>query len=204
MKKLQHKKQGFTLVEILLVVFMVSILAIVAIRSYINSTDTFNFLSQYKNVFSSIRMARSYAITNKDLNGVVPSSYGVKIEAKAVTLFADNGGRPYQFDAVNPAPGAPAADTVIATKTYSLQNTPYVLSATGGSDQPLALPVLLFYDKSSAEFSARYGVDNTILQKASDRYLALKLSGPNNDPLKYIVIFQVSGLAEEYDQIAEL
>lgn len=202
MKRLFKKNSGFTLVEILLVLVMVGILATVAIRSYMNSTDTFNFLSQYKNIFSTIRTARSYAITNKDTNGSVPKRYGVKIESNSVTLFADQA-RDYYFDPVVAGQNPPPADIVIATKTFNLQDTPYNLSARDGSNQPLTMPVLLFYEKGSAEFSARYtsGNTNPLLAKNDHRYLSIQLSEDGDDLSKYIVIFQVSGLAEEYDQL---
>ncbi|MDA1060656.1 MAG: type II secretion system protein, partial [bacterium] len=91
-------KKGFTLVEILIVIMIFGIMASMAVSTYMNATGSFTFLSGYKTIMSSVRTARSYAITNREEGGELPERYGVFFEANKVTLFADLGETPFVFD----------------------------------------------------------------------------------------------------------
>lgn len=79
-------------------VFVIAILGTIAVSSYINSTTTFKFLSGYKQMRSSLDIARSYAITNRMTGEEVPDRYGVCVSADSVVLFADVGELPMLFD----------------------------------------------------------------------------------------------------------
>lgn len=91
-------KKGFTIVEILIMVFLIGMLGTIAVSSYLNSTATFRFLSEYKQLRSSLDVARTYAITNRQVRGEVPDRYGVCVSADSVVVFADVGDLPMQFD----------------------------------------------------------------------------------------------------------
>lgn len=173
-------KKGFTLIEVLLIIFLVGLLGVAAVSAYIGSTKTFNFLSNYKNVMSSIRTARSYAITNKD--GDTVDRYGVKIEEQTVTLFADVGETFFKLD---------GEDKEI--RKYNFEGT-YVIKAT---QEEIDLPVYLFYETGSGELYS-YHNDVIFLPKTVTKHIDLKFSDPDEDLERYIVIFQVSGLAEEF------
>lgn len=171
-------KKGFTLVEVLLITFLIGLLGVAAISAYIGSTKTFSFLSNYKNVMSSIRTARSYAITSKD--GDTVDRYGVKIGEQTVTLFADVGMTFFQFD---------RGDREI--KNYNFGDT-YVIES-----QDVVLPLYLFYETGNGELYS-YHDNGEFLSKTNTKHIGLRFSATDEDLERFIVIFQVSGLAEEF------
>lgn len=200
-------QNGFTLIELLIVIFLVAVLTTTAIRSYVNSTDTFKFLSSYKQVMASIKSTRSYAITNEETNGKIPKRYGVKIEAQKVTVFADDGTNSFVFDAGQGTPVI-GADTIITPKTYDFADAPYTIEAFDSNKGTLALPIVLFYETGKADLTTKYNTlapgGNLTLEKSDHKFLYLKFSETAGELLKYIVIFQISGLPEEYEEISQL
>ncbi len=194
-------KKGFTLVELLIVIFLVSVLAVVALSTYTNSTGTFNFLASYKNVMSVIKNARSFAITSKQTDGIVPDNFGVNVTAKKIILFADVGAKPFLFEPPAGVAGV-AYDKIITT--YDFANTDYqikVLDSTKVAE--LAMPVVLYYNKSNANLNVRQkgSTTNDIVPKTTNKFIVLEFSKINTTTKKYIVIFQVSGLPEDYKNL---
>lgn len=181
--------KGFTMVELVVVIFLVAIMATIAISSYVNSTDTFNFLANYKNVMSSIRTVRSYAITNKQIGNEIPDRYGVKIEADKVIAFADDNGN-FAFD--------DDVDTKIKEYTF----TKYVNEVQDSelAHNPIAMPVKIFYASGSGELTIFDGNDN-IVDKNENKYVVISFAEIADGSAKYIVIFQVSGLPEEFSNL---
>lgn len=206
MKKTNNK--GFTLIELLIVIFLVSVLTVTAVSSYIKSTDTFEFLNSYKNVVSSIKAARSYAITNKENNGQVPKRYGVRIQGKVVTVFADTGDTDFVYEApctdCDPQPGDPKPDTIITTKQYDFSQTSYFLTAFDSKDVNLQLPIVLFYESDNATLTIKTnagdGGANETLAKNEHKFAYLIFNDPESTQKKYLVVFQISGLPEEYEK----
>lgn len=193
---------GFTLVEILMVVFLVGILATTAITSYVNTTDTFTYLSNYKSVMSAIQTARSYALTNKFSNTAASNNttaqdrYGVHLTANSAVAFADNGTIPFEFD---------VSDTKM--KEYNFSDISIYIQNSQPSPMEISLPVDIFYESVSGEVAilktTTTGV-REIVPKNQDKFITIKISEIGGDLIKYIVLFQVSGLPEEYNDLSGL
>lgn len=202
------KTKGFTLVEILLVIFLIGILATAAITTYINSTTTFKFLANYQQVTSALRTARSNAMSNKQIGGVMPNRYGVCISATNVTTFADTGDKEFKFDLKVQDAGCFSndifansgtnEDTKIQDKSFDLKTQGYamkIIEAAGIKE--INLPVLIFYESGSGKLTAIDG-KNAKIDKALNKYFSVSVSQiAGSLPARYIRIYQVSGLAEE-------
>lgn len=211
--KIKNKK-GFTLIELMISTLLISMLAIVAISSYFNSTATFSFLGTYKNIVSDLRMARSFAINNKTIANIQSERYGVCVTANSIIIFADKGNKPLVYEPVPgtlACPHSPASDgnddTIIKTYTFGAQYTlsAYATRSLLEQANPMAMPlgVVFFYDKSSGNFTLTQNNSEVIPKSAQNKYVILKLS-EGTKRTKYIVIFQVSGLPEEYDNLTNL
>lgn len=205
--------KGFTLIEILMVIFVLALLGTAAISSYINSTGIFNFLNQYQQVVAVMRTARSYALTNKQVANpaqagdyILPDRYGVYIDAagKQVTLFADTGDVPSFYDGKNDDTDT-QYDVVIGSKDVFLGKD-YVLSAADSTGtNTLALPVAFFYTVGTGDLvifeKAGVSATSSEVKKSDHKCVSLLFNEAAAKRSKYIVFFQVSGLAEEYDKL---
>jgi prepilin-type N-terminal cleavage/methylation domain-containing protein len=205
---LRMKTKGFTLVEILLVIFLIGILATAAITTYINSTTTFKFLANYQQVTSALRTARSNAMSNKQIGGVMPNRYGVCISATNVTTFADTGDKEFKFDLKVQDAGCFSndifatsgtnEDTKIQDKSFDLKTQGYamkIIEAAGIKE--INLPVLIFYESGSGNLTAIDG-KNAKIDKALNKYFSVSVEQiAGSLPARYIRVYQVSGLAEE-------
>lgn len=197
------KTKGFTLVEILLVIFLIGTMATVAISSYINSTTNFKFLSSYQQVTSALRVARSNALSNELQSGVSTKRYGVCISSTNVITFADTGDKEFKFDLKDSNKAVGCNDTdIFATsitnedvklqdKTFDLGVQGYVVDVIG-----MELPVLIFYDNGTGNLKAINGKNETI-DKAVNPYLNISVAQKVGTLTRYIKVYQVSGLAEE-------
>lgn len=218
---------GFTLVEILLVIFVIALISTAAISNYISSTGTFNFLSKYKQIMSVIRTARSFALTNKEVANpkageaaILPERYGVYISGKEVFLFADVGDKAMFYDKneddIDAAGqstncnnvstgGDDKYDVIIADKCFNFGESEYLIKAADSNNGALGLPVVLFYKTGTADLEIRQNAsdqaENEVVAGADHKCISFELSQIDDDLKKYIVVFQVSGLAEEYDTL---
>lgn len=182
-------KKGFTMIELLLVIMLIGLLSIASYSAYNGSVATFRFLSNYKSAMSLVRNARSYAIVNKDSKTV--DRYGVRIQARdtnnpgKVILFEDTL-NPYEYDS--------GTDKIVDEFDFV---APFVLSNVSKSD---AMPVTLFYNMGSGDLTAKYGdaVPPLVFSKKDYPYLTFNFT--DGKISRYIVVFQVSGLAEEFTQ----
>ena len=201
---LPSNKSGFTLVEVLVIVFVLSFLSITALGGYFNSNITLDFLSNFKEFRTLLRSPRSYAINNKVVDGTIPPSYGIYIGEvdedtglQEVVVFADNGDVQQAYDDAE----SDFPDTVMPSGSLTIDTNFYELEVFDSTNSPLEFPVTLFYESSTADFSAFY--DGAIyLPKSTQRYLAFEfVSVRDPDLFKYLVIFQVAGLSEESNSL---
>lgn len=217
------KTKGFTLIETLLVVFLIAMLATVAISSYINSTSNFKFLAAYQQVTSALRTARSDALSNKQQNGISPKGYGLCIGTNGVITFADTGSKNLKFDVTTAANvnfmvaiavtcpyttnanGLPE-DTILQDKSFNISKSGYVQYSLDPKavlpNNIISGPVVLFYESGTGNFSAYDGSGNQI-SKSTTPYFSIEFcqnvggTCVANGLLRYIHVYQVSGLAEE-------
>lgn len=208
MPRLPRDNKGFTLIEILMVVFIFGIIATLALSTYVKSTGTFDFLSNYKNVLSALRTARVYALTNRQEAGTTPGRYGVQITDNSVIVFAETGPTAFTYDPVEAAcpdalcfeePAAGDFDPVI--KNYDLTATNYSIEAfdstfdTVGTN--LIMPLLIFYEIGSGELTV---FQNAVeVPKNEHKFIVIRVYDGSSDLERHIMLFLVSGLPEEYD-----
>jgi len=188
-------KKAYTLIEVLIVFTIIGILAIAALTNFVSATRTFDFLDDFKAVVQSIRTARSYAVTNKDVHSdgeenMYSGRFGVQIEEQKVTVFADNIKTPYKFD---PSPqDSSQADKILLMKGHDFNDTPIHLYS-----DDIALPLVLFYEPTSGAFSVHDTESEITLD---NRCLEFRMTSDESNIERFIVIFQVSGLPEGFEQ----
>lgn len=203
-------KKGFTLIEILIVVMIFAVIATLALSTYVKSTGTFDFLSNYKNVLSSLRTARVYALTNREAGGTIPDRYGVQINEDSVIVFAETGPTAFTYDPVEAAcaeplcPEAPAAgDFDPVVKNYDLAATNYRIEAFDSNfpapGNNLDLPLLIFYEIGSGELTVFQ--DAVEVPKDEHKFIVIRVYDISSDLERHIRLFLVSGLPEEYDNV---
>ncbi|MCK4592367.1 prepilin-type N-terminal cleavage/methylation domain-containing protein [Candidatus Parcubacteria bacterium] len=117
MLKCLHDKSGFSLVEILVVVFIVSIMLSVAIISGRSFNDSINLENTVKSIDMKIKLAKSRSISA--LNG---TNHSVHFKADKVVVFEGN-----TFDA-----SAPTNEVLVFSDNIKI-NMPVSLSG-GGDD----------------------------------------------------------------------
>lgn len=195
-------KAGFTLVEVLVLVFVISLLSITALTNFLNSNLTLDFLANFKEFRTQIRAPRSYAINNQTLNESIPPGYGVYISEpdtegeQEVIVFADNGELQGFYDDEN----ADFPDTIMTDGEIKIDNARYSVSALASSGE-LTLPLTLIYENGSAMMDT-YENGGVFVPKDTDKFVALKFQSERDISLyKYLVIFQVAGLAEEANKL---
>ncbi len=110
MKSLSKNNKGFTLIEVLVVIFLLVSLGTVAINSYIRADASYQFVSNYKNAISTLRTGRLYAFTNHEIADLDFENYGVYLNKYCIILFADSGNNKLQFD---PNPSAILAENCL-------------------------------------------------------------------------------------------
>jgi len=192
MLHLISKQKGFTLIEVLLVIAVIGIVSTAAISSYVDSTRTFTFFERYQAVIGAIRSARSEAVTSKQVNFngelVRPDYYGVNFAKNntdyKITVFADVGSKPLEFD-----------NTDVVQKEINLKD-PYAMTFTNMSNLSLEWPLNIFYETETGNVES-YS-KGLLLDYLKNKYYTLKFEDKNKGISKYIVLFQVSGLAEEF------
>lgn len=174
-----RNKKGLSLVEVLLMIVLIGLLGVAALTLYFNSSETFQFLSEYKNVVSIFREVRANAISNKNSENV--ERYGIKIESNKITMFAD---------AVPPFSYNAESDELL--KEVSI-NSPYEIGFLTGDT---VMPVYLYYDIGTGNLTSYHGND-VLLSKDDTKRLDFKFSdGANLE--KFISVFQVTGITEEF------
>ena len=201
-----RKALGFTLIEILLVITVIGILSVAALSSYLNSTRTFAFVSAYKDIVAILREPRSYAVASQTVDSKPVQRFGVKILPGAgddFIVFADdgdiaNGGKAFEFD---------NKDTKYSTKDIDTlsgdPSSPYVFAKDGTvqSMSSIDFPIYLFYETGTGKLAvyAKKGSSQTLISASEMRYLSFNFSQTATSFIKYITVFQTSGIAEGFD-----
>ncbi len=198
-----RNNRGFTLIEILIVVFLLVSLGAVAINSYVNADKSYQFISNYKNALSTLRTGRLYAFTNHEIEGLDFDHYGVYIDEYCIVLFADSGSSKFKFDPdpseelgencvgiveVSPANLSPQYDHIIQTKKFIFDKMNYKFNIDDST-----MPMAIFYELSSGKVEI-YDNNGTAIDVKS---LKIKLSDETNNLSKSISFFKYSGLSEE-------
>lgn len=210
-KKVSPK--GFTLIEILMVVFLIAVMATIALQSYTNSTKTFSFLAAYQNVMSTFQSARSNAISNRQQNGKTPDRYGVCVGSDVAVAFADVGDKSFKFDPTaadissagitnclitgdtSPASTANGAtfDTILVDKNFKINGYTVEAYKSDGLTK-LTLPIFVYYEAGTGNFSA-FDSKNISIKKSDEKFITVKISSGTSS--KFLRVSQVSGLPEE-------
>ncbi len=178
-----RNKKGFTLIEILLIIVLVGMLATAAFSTFFDTSKSFTFISEYKPIISTLRKARSYAITNRE--SALYDRYGVEVNANNVVLFGDTG-VPFVYDVDDHD-----EEVLNIDEDFGIVFMDRGLGAV--------LPVYLFYENGTGELTsyATIGPDLVLLKKSSVKRLDFRFTTDDEDLNKYFYIFQVSGIVEE-------
>lgn len=194
------QKQGFTLIEILIVVAVITIITVTAIANYFNVVNTYSSLSDYEKVNAIISRARTYAINNSEFQGMVPPRYGIWMVTNKIIFFADNGEQSYFYD----PGGSTIPDSDVEVIDFDDSGVIVEALDATSAHNPIGEPIVLFYENGGAEFTAMVGEPGTIIPKNTNQYIIFRVcDAPCNadDFRRYIVLFQVSGLPEKFDNL---
>ncbi|NIA02398.1 MAG: prepilin-type N-terminal cleavage/methylation domain-containing protein [Nitrospirae bacterium] len=173
--------KGFTLVEILLVVALLGMLAVSAFSTLFGAKENFAFLAEYKSIISVVRQARLQAVFGENID--LYDRYGIKFESDSIVFFGDTG-MPFVYE--------PGVDHVEETVNIA---EPYEITfSSGGAD----FPVYLYYENGTGDLTSygTIGPELVLMEKSVVRRLDFQFTD-GEDLIKYIYIFQVSGIAEE-------
>jgi prepilin-type N-terminal cleavage/methylation domain-containing protein len=200
-------KKGFTLVELLVVVTVVMLLSVIAIGMYFNSLRTFTYFSNFKNIQSVFRQARSFAISNASIGAESPERFGVfftdEEEFYRIFIFADRGEK-YLYEE--------GIDTIYLTKDYLIPKSKFdIIVSEANKETPqdyFKFPMAFYYEKSTGSFKAFSATEGDnpkatqSIEKSASNFIDILIVSKENDLLKrHLVINQVSGLAEEYKRL---
>jgi len=193
------KQKGFTLIEILMILTLLGLLGVIALSSYLDTSKTFQFLSNYKEISSDLRTARSLAMTNASVaipknEEQTPDRYGVLLDKSEVKVFADFG-QAFEYEENE--------DILIYNKEMTFDPDVYELTVSGsGNTEVLTFPILFFYERGTGEFTAfhkaDYNLGATLVSKSASQYIIVKFEDIKNELTRVLVIFQVAGMPEEF------
>lgn len=197
------RRRGFTLVEIVLVLAVLGLLGTIALTTFFDSTKSFTFFANFKNMMSTMRQARSFAMTNTSTGGIVPDRYGVFFEEDdklyKIFLFADTEEPPYVYK---------SPDILIQNKNYTIPKDKFrmeISAKTEFSNDPtlLKMPFTMYYEIGTGDFTGFYSTSQNPnatekIPKRSDNFISIKLTDTNGGIVRYLLVNQVSGLTEEY------
>lgn len=87
-------KKAFTLIEMMIVLFIVGILSSIVIANYNAGYSTTDLINSQNTIQQNLKLAQSYALNNKPYNGAVPTYWGLNFSApdQKIYLFADLNG----------------------------------------------------------------------------------------------------------------
>ena len=111
---LQDFKKAFTLIEMMIVLFIVGLLSSVIIANYNVGYSTTDLVNSQTTIQQNLKLAQSYALNSKPYNGVVPTYWAMSFlsSSQKIYLFADLNG--------NYLPDSGETDSVYGAKEISL------------------------------------------------------------------------------------
>lgn len=188
MPKRNPHSQGYTLFELIIVITVIAILSVAALTGIIKSQSILKFRGAVKDTANIIREARSAALSNQSVGGIVPYKYGIHINqaTRAVDFFADkNDANKNKF----------GVEDVVA-KTYTLPET-YNYSL-----EKLTTPteMTLFYEPTTAKFWIKE-------LDPAEKYGAIEIyEGTKEAPTRsnHIILFKNAGSPENFTSIKEI
>ena len=132
MNRMTTNKSGFTLIELMITTVIIGVIASMAVPKVQIAYDRMQFRSSHTALISTLKLARSMAITEKCPYGVFCDP-----EAMTITLFKDLSATGYEF--------AEGADSTIRIDTLPT-NISYLSSDMEGN-------AIFFQPNGSADFS---------------------------------------------------
>ncbi len=179
-------QKGFTLIEILIVIFVMVILATSALMSFSNSAKTFDFFGEVKSFVMEVRAVKAAAESNREFDceeeGVLEDTFGVRIYNNRYLILEG---------------GCEVKEVDLAGTDYWFE-----VVAAGNLAFELDLPVDLVYERGTGNFRAFS--DEVLLSKAENPYVRVNFRDRVEDLERYIVIFQLSGLPELFEDLTAL
>lgn len=182
-------RKGFTLIEILLVIFVMVLLATSATVSFSNSAKTFDYFGQVKELTMKLREAKGFAESNREF---------ANCEEPELAVLADSFSLRISNDRYEVLEGGCVVGEV------DLREFGYWMEVVGEGDlaTELQVPVDLSYERGTGVFRAFE--DGVLISKAEHVYLRLRFFDLENDLERYVVIFQLSGLPEVFETLPDL
>ncbi len=91
---LQGFKKAFTLIEMMIVLFIVGLLSSIIIANYNVGYSTTDLVNSQTLIQQNLKLAQSYALNSKPYNGVIPTYWGMNFSStnQKIYLFADLNG----------------------------------------------------------------------------------------------------------------
>jgi len=195
--------KGFTLIELLIVVLLLALLSTAALSGFIGSQDAFDFFAKQKDISSTIRTIRTFAVTDKEMasdacgedSEASAKRYAAEITENKLTIYADTcAAGAYFLD---------DKDKII--KELDFSNTGHGFQVLRAGDfVEMDFPVNLAYERKTSEFSIRSSEDSVLLPKDLYKYIAIRFYETEGDLESFIVILQVSGVPENFNNLNSL
>jgi len=134
--KICKEQKGVTLMELVIVAVIIGVMAALAVPSFLNYASKLETKSTARNIVSTLRMARSKAISER-------VSYGVHFDAgnRRYTFFKDKG-NPTQYDAgTDSLISQVALDRDVNYGINTFTNAAVVFTTSGGASSSGELTV---------------------------------------------------------------
>jgi len=193
--------KGFTLLELLITVGIFALIGTTALVGLVKTQDQFAFRNATKGSANIIREVRSFAMGNKTIESVPPSTSGelpyqygayIDLAGNKITTFGDkNDAGKNKFDLSTDA----TFDTFELDAGYKYEVYDENLKATNQGN------ITLFYKPTNADFHiAQEGVP-----QLTGRYVAIRIYDTKNISREsYIVLFTLSGNPETFNSLTDV
>ncbi len=126
--KIQDKEKGFTLMEMVVVAVVIGVMAALAVPSFLNYTSKLQAKSTARDIISTLRMARSKAISER-------VKYGIFFDAgnRRYTFFKEKSGNEQYDSGADSVITQTTLDRDVNYGTNSFTNTTVVFRTDGSA-----------------------------------------------------------------------